>query len=45
MEWLKLRRQTGAKSAACEATRSRNSSKRNELERDSGKGLDDDASE
>src|SRR6202049_2659066 len=43
-EWLKLRRQTGAKSAACEATRSRNSSKRNELERDSGKGLDDDAS-
>jgi hypothetical protein len=44
-EWLKLRRQAGDRSPASEPTRSRRSSKRNELESDSGKGLDDDASD
>jgi len=44
-EWLKLRRQTGVKSSVSNPTRTRDSSKRGESERDSGKGLDDDASE
>ncbi len=44
-EWLKLRRQAGVKSPVSNPTRTRDSSKRSELERDSGKGLDDDASE
>jgi hypothetical protein len=44
-EWLKLRRQAGDRSPASEPTRSRSSFKRNELESDSGKGLDDDASD
>jgi hypothetical protein len=43
-QWLKLRRQAGDGSPASEPTRSRSSSKRNELESDSGRGLDDDAS-
>jgi hypothetical protein len=44
-EWLKLRRQADVKSPVSNPTRTRDSSKRSELERDSGKGLDDDASE
>jgi hypothetical protein len=44
-EWLKLRRQAGVKSPVSNPTRTRDSSKRSELERGSGKGLDDDASE
>jgi hypothetical protein len=44
-EWLKLRRQAGVKSPVSNPTRTRDSAKRGELERDSGKGLDDDASE
>jgi hypothetical protein len=37
--------QAGVKSPVSKPTRTRDSSKRSELERDSGKGLDDDASE
>lgn len=44
-EWLKLRRQVGVQSPTSNPTRTRDSSKRSELERESGKGLDDDASE
>jgi hypothetical protein len=44
-EWLKLRGQVGVKSPTSNPTRTRDSSKRSELERESGKGLDDDASE
>jgi len=44
-EWLKLRRQADVESPVSNPTRTRDSSKRSELERDSGKGLDDDASE
>jgi hypothetical protein len=44
-EWLKLRPQSGVKSAVSNPIRTRDSSKRSELERDSGMGLDDDASE
>jgi hypothetical protein len=44
--WLKLRRQqAGVESPVSNPTRTRDSSKRSELERDSGKGQDDDASE
>ena len=45
MEWLNLRRRAGVKSPLSNPTRTRDSSKRGELEHDSGKGLDDDASE
>jgi|SRR6266853_228276 len=44
-EWLKLRRQAEVESPVSNPTRKRDSSKRSELGRDSGKGLDDDASE
>jgi hypothetical protein len=44
-EWLKLRRRAGVKSPTSNLTRARDSSKRSESELDSGKGLDDDASE
>jgi hypothetical protein len=44
-EWLKLRRQADVKTPTSDLTRKRDTSKRGELERDSGKSLDDDASE
>jgi len=44
-EWLKLRRQVGAKSPSSNPTRTRESSERSKSERDAGKGLDDDAPE
>jgi hypothetical protein len=44
-EWLDLRRQAEMKSPTSEPTLSQNSSRRNELENDSGKSLDDDAPE
>lgn len=43
-EWLKLRRQAGAQPATSSASRKRDASKRNELERDAGSDADDDAS-
>jgi hypothetical protein len=44
-EWLKLRRQAGVKPPTPNVIRTRDSSKRSESEPDSGKSLDDDASE
>lgn len=44
-EWLRLRRQAGANAPTSDLTRERDTSKHGELERDSGKSLDDDASE
>ena len=44
-EWLELRRQAGVKSPTSNPTRARDSSKRSESELDSGKSLDDDASD
>jgi hypothetical protein len=44
-ERLKLRRQAGPKAPTPDLTRKREASKHGELERDSGKNLDDDASE
>ncbi|OLB09628.1 MAG: hypothetical protein AUH10_14020 [Gammaproteobacteria bacterium 13_2_20CM_66_19] len=44
-EWLKLRRQVGVTFPTSNPTWARDSSKRSELEPDSGKGLDDDTSE
>jgi hypothetical protein len=41
-QWLKLRRQAGATSPTSNLTRTRDSSKRSESERDPGKSLDDD---
>jgi hypothetical protein len=44
-EWLKRRRQAGVKAPTSDVTRKRETSKHGELEHDSGKSLDDDASE
>ena len=44
-EWLNLRHQAAVKSPTSNPTRARDSSKRSESELDSGKSLDDDASE
>ena len=44
-EWLKLHRQADVKTPTSGLTRKRDTSKRGELERDSGKSLDDDESE
>jgi len=44
-EWLKLRRQAGVKAPTSDLTRTRDTLKHGEFERDSGKSLDDDASE
>ena len=44
-QWLKPRRQVGAKSPTSNPTRTRESSERSKLERDTRKGLDDDAPE
>lgn len=44
-EWLKVRGQTVVKSKTSNRTQSRDSSKRDELARDSGQSVDDDASE
>jgi uncharacterized nucleotidyltransferase DUF6036 len=44
-EWLKLRRQAGAKVPTSDLTRERDTSKHGELEPDSGTSLDDDTSE
>jgi hypothetical protein len=44
-EWLKLRRKAGVKAPTSDVTRERDTSKQDELERDSGKSLEDDASE
>jgi hypothetical protein len=44
-EWLKLRRQSGAKAPTSDPTRDRDTSKHGKLERGAGKSLDDDASE
>ena len=44
-EWLKLRRQAGKQAPTSDLTHERDTSQHGELERDSGKSLDDDASE